>query len=154
VHIVRQLIGKYKENNDEKLAVLITDFKVLPLSRNMRTMASDSISASSPEISTPNKRRYGPKSSKMVTSLLTPGRSLPVAATTPDKLDSGDADSSYTEVSPTGIRGVTELSAPLLENVKSLSEPSEIQSKLESEQRRPKRTKRGQRGRKYGSLNM
>jgi hypothetical protein len=155
VHIVGQLIGKYKEGNDEKPAVLITDFKVLPLSRNKRTMASGGTSASSPEISTPNKWRYGPKSSKMVTSLVTPEGSVPVAATTPDKLDLGDADSSYTEVSPTGIRGVAKLSASLLENVESLSEPSEIQSNMmESEQRRPKRTKRGQRGNKYGSLNM
>jgi hypothetical protein len=80
---------------------------------------------------------------------------MPVpATTTSDRLDLGDADSSYTEVSPTGTRGVTELSVSLLENVESLSKLSEMQSIIESEQQYPKRTKQGQRGNKYSSLNI
>ncbi len=86
VHIVRQLIGKYKEGNNKKLAVLISDFKILSSPGNVYTMASGSTNTSSLETSVPTKRRYRPKSSKMITSPITLERSMLVTTTTLDML--------------------------------------------------------------------
>jgi hypothetical protein len=141
VHIVGQLIRRYKKDNEEKPAVLITDFVTLPSPRNMRATASGT-SASSPEISTPTKQRYRPKSSKLLTSLVTPEKSR---LGTFVRFDNAD---SYTAVSPTVLQEVTEQSTPLSEDFHTLSDSPEIEPVIESQQRRPKRIKRGKRSSK------
>src|SRR5436305_3951491 len=79
VHIIGKLIGRYKMGHDEKPAVLITDFKALLSSRNTSTASSRG--AISPETTIPRKRRYGPQSSIVDTSPVTPTRSRPSSKT-------------------------------------------------------------------------
>jgi hypothetical protein len=122
VHIVGQLIGSYKEGNDEKPAVLITDFKALP---------SSGSSANPPEITTPTKRRYGPKSSRILPSPVTPDRSEPTTvAISPIRLNLRDTDSLHKTVSVSR------------EDIEALTEPAE------SQLQRPKRMKRGEKDRR------
>jgi hypothetical protein len=69
VHIIGQLIGRYKMGGNEEPAVLVTDFKILASSGKVGTAASgDSVSA---ETVTPTKRKYGPKSSGVTRSPVT-----------------------------------------------------------------------------------
>jgi hypothetical protein len=67
VHVIGQLIGRYKMGGNEEPAVLITDFKILVSSGKANTVASgDGASV------TPTKRRYGPKSSGVSRLPVTP----------------------------------------------------------------------------------
>ena len=170
VHIIGQLIGRYKVGHDEKPAVLITDFRALVLSGNMHTAGGD---ASSPETTSPLKRRYGPKSSRVLASPVTP-RNGP-AAVTSGGLGSGDADSHHTALS-SPVSG-EQPSVPLSEGVETpkagssnvsgtlgeldsnypvnnhIAEPLEIEDSVtDSQRQRPKRIKSGKSGRRgWGS---
>lgn len=93
MHIIGQLIERYKMGHDKKPAVLVTDFRALASSGNMHTADVD---AGSPETISPLKLRYGPKSSRVLVSPVTP-RNGPAAAAV--GLGSGDADSHYTALS-------------------------------------------------------
>ena len=68
-HIVGQLVGRYSDGDDQKPAVLITDFKALSLLE--KEQGSFGSNTTDPEKTTPTKRKYGPKSSKLLSSPLT-----------------------------------------------------------------------------------
>jgi hypothetical protein len=118
VHIIGQLIGRYKMGDDGKPAVLITDFKVLVSSRNMHASASGG--AGSPKRITPTKQRYRPKLSIGLTSLVTPGRNACASAAT----TSGGLvfDDNLQEALSSHVSGqLTKPSVPLSEDVENVS---------------------------------
>ena len=155
VHIIGQLIGQYKIGQDEKPAVLITDFKALQLSRNTSTASSRG--ASSPETTIPMKRRYRPRSSIVHTSLVTPTRSRPSQAILSSGLGTSDAESPNGAPALPISRQVDEPFVPLVEEVETESvEADEAPKVLEiedsSQQERPKRMKTRRRGRRGGDF--
>jgi hypothetical protein len=56
VHIIGQLIGRYKISGNEEPAVLITDFKILVSSGKVNTITGGN--SASTETNTPTKQRY------------------------------------------------------------------------------------------------
>jgi hypothetical protein len=158
--------------DDEKPAVLITDFKVLVSSGNMHASAGGG--AGSPERITPTKRRYGPKPSIGLTSLVTPERNGRASAAT-TSTGSVFGDTTQEARSPHVSGELTKPSVPLSEDVENVSltadeEPSAVSgtvgeldsmysvnnhnpdtleiedSMTESQRQRPKRMKSGKKG--------
>ncbi|KFZ23651.1 hypothetical protein V502_01867 [Pseudogymnoascus sp. VKM F-4520 (FW-2644)] len=70
VHIIGQLVGRYKMGGNEEPAVLITDYKILVSSGKASTAASGD--GASTDTITPKKRKYGPKSTGVTMSPVTP----------------------------------------------------------------------------------
>lgn len=171
VHIIGQLVGRYKMGDNEKPAALITDFKVLVSSRNMHASAGGG--PSSLKRIAPTKRRYGPKPSIGLTSPVTPGRNgRALAASTSGGLVFGDTpqkalsshveDVSLTadeEPSPARTVDSSAVSGTVggLDSTYSVNnhipDILEIEDSMtESQQQRPKRMKSGRKGgRGWGS---
>jgi hypothetical protein len=141
VHIIGQLIGRYKANQDEKPAVLITDFKALHLPGNTNK-APWEINTTS-EATSPTKRKYRPKSSKLFTQPVTPERSGSSSVTVAFD-GSGIGDNESPNLVPPTISGqVDELSAEV-----EIDDPEVEDSVMDSPQHRAKRLKTGKRSRK------
>ena len=152
-HIIGQLIGCYKMGHDEKPAVLITDFKVLLSSRNTSTVSS--MGASSPETTIPRKRRYGPQSSIVHTSPVTPTRSRSSIETNLfSESGLGDMESPNRATASLVSRQDEEPLSSLLEEAETVSLTADEQPELleiedpvlDSQQQRPKRMKTRKRG--------
>ena len=140
VHIIGQLIGRYRMDYDEKPAVLITDFKALLLSGN--TNIAFSKGATSPERTSSAKRRYGPKSSNFP---VTPERGKHFSTTiTSSRLGIGDNESPNTASASPISRHVDKL---LVEEAE-IDEPEMEESVIDSLQHKAKRAKTRKRGRK------
>jgi hypothetical protein len=100
--------------HDEKPALLITDFGALASSGNMHTADGD---AGSPQTTSPLKRRYGPKSSRVHASLVTSRNGPAAAAVMSGGLGSGGADSHHMALFPP-VSG-QQPSVPLSEGVET-----------------------------------
>ena len=161
VHIIGQLIGRYKMVGNEEPAVLITDFKILASSGKAGTdVSGDSVSA---EIPTPTKRKYGPKSSGVTGSPLTPetgggrvtrqrvlsppkmrGRNQPIEVFSGDEEDVTVTDED--ELFLSGVAGSPTLSGSGETHDRAHDKDKEDRQNDESEtekQQRPKRKRRG-----------
>ena len=166
VHIIGQLIGRYKMGRDEKPTVMVTDFKILAPSGNANAVASGG--GNSPETITPTKRRYGPKFSGVSRSPAMPdksgagishqiGPSSPVSrgATDPSELLPEDGENAHLtddeESSLVRITGSSTISESG-ERLDSTYSRYDDDAEIENQQQRPKRTKKGKgRQREFGA---